>query len=462
MPEFYSEPMYSLCDLSIVPAVKSNIESRSECNVYYDHDRLPIFASPMDSVVDEKNYQIFNDNHITPIIHRNVRLNERTRLTKSGLWCAYRLSEFEEIFCNEDSDIYNDAEIYFNENGETTEIYALIDVANGHMTKIFELAKKAKKTAQSRNVYLCLMAGNIANPETYNIYCESGIDYVRCSIGTGSMCLTSANTAVGYGNASLLMEIAKIRHDYVLRQRTLDIKDEDIFLTKVIADGGIRNFSDAIIALACGADYVMIGGLFAKFIDSCAKFNTEKLEIYNLKNFETGFCSNYDEETGQYTFILPKTIENESGEPVLTVDEYESLYYRYDLSCYPETILVDDYHWVVSIKLTLSEIQRYEEVKRFLLKYVKLSKSSHGMSSKEAQIGGVLMQGEKVDKTKLKTSEGKTITGNVEYSCQKWTENFERFLKSAMSYTNHKYIEDFVGNVKLRIRSYGTALSVNK
>lgn len=459
-PMFNPNPKYSLCDLSIVPAIVSNIESRSECNVYYEHDRLPIFTAPMDSVVDNKNYDIFNDSNITPIIHRNVCLDERIRLTKNGLWCAYRLTEFEDIFCNESSDIYNDAETYYNENAEVTEIYALIDVANGHMSKIFELAKKAKSAAKSRNVYLCLMAGNIANPETYNVYCDAGIDYVRCSIGTGSMCLTTANTAIGYSNASLIMEIAKIREEYIARQKNLG--NNEIFLTKVIADGGIRNFSDVVVALACGADYVMIGGLFASFIDSCAMFNTEDRNIMNITK---GYCSNYDEENKLYTFILPHSIDTENG-VFLTKDAYELIYYRCGLNHSPETICVNDQYpapkWVVQIKLSMDEIHTHEDVKKFLLKYADLSKSSHGMSSKEAQINSLVSQGEKIDKSKLKTSEGKTINGNVRYTCKQWTDNFESYLKSAMSYTNHKYIEDFIGNVQLVVRSYGTSLSVNK
>lgn len=459
---FNPEPKYSLCDLSIVPAIVSNIESRKECSATYSDDMLPIFTAPMDSVANEKNYQIFLDNNINPIIHRNVSLNERIRLTKErGLWCAYRLSEFETIFCDEDSEIYDNAEIYYNENGDTTEIYALIDVANGHMSKIFELAKKAKTVAESRHVYLCLMAGNIANPQTYKVYCDAGIDYVRCSIGTGSMCLTTANTAVSYSNASLLMEIAKVRDEYKDAMKVLN--NENYTLTKVIADGGIRNFSDAVVALACGADYVMIGGLFASFIDSCARLDISSgVDLKDIINY--GYCSNYDEEHDVYTFILPRSIENANSIED-TKEEYDLIYYRNGLNYAASTEDVSDRVWrfyIVKIMLTSDEIYRYDDVKKFLLKYTKLSKSSHGMSSKEAQIGGMVSLGETVDKSKLKTSEGKTIQNNVRYSCQQWTDNFVSYLKSAMSYTNHKYLEDFIGNVQLVVRSYGTSLSINK
>lgn len=71
-------------------------------------------------------------------------------------------------------------------------------------------------------------------------------------------CITSSNTATHYPMASLIDECNKIKKE-------LQPKD----CTKIIADGGIRNYSDVIKALALGADYVMIGSLFAKCLESC-------------------------------------------------------------------------------------------------------------------------------------------------------------------------------------------------
>lgn len=68
-------------------------------------------------------------------------------------------------------------------------------------------------------------------------------------------CITSSNTAVHYPIASLIDECVKKRHKFGGK-------------VKIIADGGIRNYNDVIKALALGADYVMIGGLFASFYES--------------------------------------------------------------------------------------------------------------------------------------------------------------------------------------------------
>ena len=94
---------------------------------------------------------------------------------------------------------------------------------------------------------------------------EKIIDYVRCGIGAGAGCITSSNTGVHYPMASLINDCYRLKTPYS---------------PKIIADGGIRNYSDVIKALALGADYVMIGSLFAQ----CEESAGEKVEI------STGEC----------------------------------------------------------------------------------------------------------------------------------------------------------------------------
>lgn len=124
--------------------------------------------------------------------------------------------------------------------------YILIDIANGQMQEELKVGALLKKT------FNCvLMGGNIAHPATYLLYDAAGFDFVRCSVGDGTGCLTTKKTGVGYPAASLISEISEMKHRYHSH-------------CKIIADGGMTDNDQICKALALGADYVMCGYLFAK------------------------------------------------------------------------------------------------------------------------------------------------------------------------------------------------------
>lgn len=457
------EIKYSYNDLEIIPARLSDIESRSECNARYADKMLPIFTAPMDSVCDNNNYKRFEDNGIIPIIHSTVHLADRILLTTEGKWCAYGRKDFKNLFCSEDSSIYKAA----LENHKTLNV--LLDIANGHMRSILKDCKEAKNIAKSLGVELVIMAGNIANPETYIDYCEAGIDYVRCSIGTGSMCLSSSNAGVHYPVASLIDDIYNLKKHY-LDEHCLKVEEdgsytklsnmfsnvpEGFVVTKIVADGGIRNYSDVIKALALGADYVMIGGLFAKMFESCAPFNSDMSLTDNGKGIyygQTLYENNYAQQ-----FCFPRDSKMQA--------DYNMIANKYNLPQMESTrtdtsyILPDNY---MTVKIPNHLINEFEDVKRWLIDNCVLTKSSHGMSTKEAQIGRLKARGENVDRSKLKTSEGKTITQQVEYTIHRWSDNMENYLKSTMSYTGKNSLFEFKGNVELVVKSTATLSSVNK
>lgn len=243
---------YCYNDISIKPTVISNISSRKECIPYIDYfgeNKLPIFTAPMSSVVGDGNYKKYNKNNIISIIPRNIKLDKRIKLFQQGEWVAFGLDEFERLFI--DNFVY--LEHY-------KEYFILIDIANGHMSRLVDLVKKKNEIYQNKSLHL--MVGNVANPETYDILSEAGVDYVRMNIGTGEGCITWSNTGIGYPVASLIDETYKVK----LRRDSLNKNSAFI-----VADGGIRNYSDVIKALALGADFVMIGGLFSKLLDSSAQ-----------------------------------------------------------------------------------------------------------------------------------------------------------------------------------------------
>ena len=263
---------YSYNDLTIIPAEISEIKSRSECNPYYKEEKLPIFASCMSTVVSSQNYEIFEQNGITPIIPRNVAFNVRVAIMELRNWVAMSMSEFKDLFVDN-----------YKERKKNVDYHICVDIANGHMKSLLGLCLEAKECAKEYNLHI--MTGNIANPETYDKYArftyynentktwDRVIDYVRVGIGGGLGCTTSSNTAIHYPQATLINECYKIKKSLASEMIEREYNKKTYRyngLPSIVADGGIRNYSDVIKALALGADYVMIGGLFAAMYESAA------------------------------------------------------------------------------------------------------------------------------------------------------------------------------------------------
>lgn len=264
------ETKYSYNDIVIVPAIKTNVEHRNECNPYigeYGASNLPIFTAPMSTVVNEKNFLLFEENNIIPILPRNINFDIRLDYLRRGKWVALGLKEFEDTFLDKDWNI------------EINSVpHVVIDIANGHMSKLLDMIAEVKEKYGYNNIII--MAGNIANPKTYYEYAKAGCDFVRCSIGSGQFCVTSSNVAVHYPIASLISEIYEIK-------KKLEQAGE--LTPYIIADGGIRNYSDVIKAYALGANYVMIGGEFTRLVESAAPtffYGSDHESIHEIDPFE--------------------------------------------------------------------------------------------------------------------------------------------------------------------------------
>jgi GMP reductase len=266
------EVKFDFDDLLIQPCSQSKIISRKNIDIYDENGMLPLFTAPMDSVVDTNNYNIFRKNKIYPILPRTINFFDTTE------WFALGLKDFKELFLDNKYDIIDKK-------------YILIDIANGNMIVLNDMIKKSKSIYGNR---LILMVGNIANPETYRILSESGTDYIRCSVGSGNGCLTSQNVGVGYPMASLIHECYEI---------SCTLKNP----AKIVADGGMKNYSDIIKALALGADYVMVGSIFNKALESAGE--TRKA---NKKHTGIEHWTEPGPLVDQYSIHIKNAFENEA------------------------------------------------------------------------------------------------------------------------------------------------------
>lgn len=251
---------YGLNDICLIPAVVSNIQHRSECDCFNVDNMLPLFTAPMNSVIDQNNYGVFQNNKINTIIPRGV--DYKTRFTLStDTFVALGLDEFDRFI--------SDFQGVYEEDNEIR--YVCVDVANGHMKHLIDKCAEAKDMFGGR---LVIMTGNIANPDTYYEYAKAGIDFCRCGIGGSSICTTSANLSVHYGMASLIIDVAKRKCKVESISRQQEKLNSDCIYKSVpfiVADGGLNTSSKIITALALGADFCMIGELFAGCEEACGE-----------------------------------------------------------------------------------------------------------------------------------------------------------------------------------------------
>ncbi len=109
-------------------------------------------------------------------------------------------------------------------------------------------------------------AGNVVDGEGFRFLAEAGADFVKIGIGGGSICITREQKGIGRGQASAVIEVAKARNDY--------FKETGIYVP-ICSDGGIVYDYHMTLALAMGADFLMLGRYFSRFDES----PTNKIQI---------------------------------------------------------------------------------------------------------------------------------------------------------------------------------------
>jgi IMP dehydrogenase len=98
--------------------------------------------------------------------------------------------------------------------------------------------------------------GNVVDAEGFRYLADAGADFVKVGIGGGSICITREQKGIGRGQASAVIEVAKARADYLAATGSY---------VPICSDGGIVHDYHVVLALAMGADFVMMGRFFARF-----------------------------------------------------------------------------------------------------------------------------------------------------------------------------------------------------
>jgi IMP dehydrogenase len=241
-------------DITLCPSF-SEVESRQNINLETQLTtnyklRIPLIASPMDTVCESEMAIAMGELGGVGIIHRFMTIEEQARsvsrvastlMPESDLHTlSYapftRVPVATAVGANGD---YLERAQYLVKNGANV---ILIDVAHGHHKLVKIAIENLKKNLPS---HVDIIAGNVATFRGAQILEDWGADAIRVGIGGGSLCSTRINTGFGIPNVTSLQDCYKS------------------VSVPIIACGGIRNSGDIAKALAVGADSVILGSLLA-------------------------------------------------------------------------------------------------------------------------------------------------------------------------------------------------------
>ncbi|MGE4321340.1 MAG: GMP reductase [Acholeplasmataceae bacterium] len=185
--------------------------------------------------------------------------------------------------------------------------FITIDVANGYSEHFGDFVSKVRKEFPNHTI----IAGNVVTADMTQELILRGADIVKVGIGPGSVCTTRIQTGVGYPQLSAIIECAEAAHGLGAH---------------IIGDGGCTCPGDVAKAFGAGADFVMLGGMFAGHDQGGGTIISEKREtglvdsetnekIYHIKKFmkfygmssETAMKKNYG-EVAEYRSSEGKTV----------------------------------------------------------------------------------------------------------------------------------------------------------
>lgn len=235
---------YAFDDVALVPQF-NNIPSRTEPSLetWLTRDRkiqMPLLASNMDTVIGEGLAEVLISCGTIPVFHRFTDFVTQLKWVErfggqTFISCGIQEKKLEDVHRLLDVGAAG----------------VCIDIAHGHSNRMFRVIEEIKKKHPDKDV----IAGNVCTPMAYHDLVNAGADAVKVGVGPGSACTTRMVTGFGVPQFSAIYECARIAEKLRI---------------PLIADGGIRDSRDVVLALAAGASSVMIGKLFALTEESAA------------------------------------------------------------------------------------------------------------------------------------------------------------------------------------------------
>ena len=219
---------------------------------------VPIIAANMDTVGTFEMAEALSKDKIITAIHKHYSIEE---------WSSFLENQPDSIY----DYIALSTGIGKDDEGKVQQIvdaypkinFLCIDVANGYSEHFVGFVRKMRKNFPDKTI----IAGNVVTGEMVEELILSGADIVKVGIGPGSVCTTRIKTGVGYPQLSAIIECADAAHGLG---------------GHIISDGGCKIPGDVAKAFGGGADFVMLGGMFAGHDESGGEIVEENGKKFRL------------------------------------------------------------------------------------------------------------------------------------------------------------------------------------
>lgn len=318
--------------LSTNLAIKSNstvssLSNQTSSNEQLSHEiaiNIPIISAAMQSVSGEEMGISLAKHGGLAFIYCSQKPRDQLQMIQNVK--AYNLSEMERknfplaLTSKKDGKLLTGAAVNTHDYKERIPILMeggvdvlLVDSSDGHSFYQGDLLDWCRAHYPQQPI----IGGNVITAEGFQFLVEAGAWAVKVGMGNGSICTTQEEKGTGRGQATSLLEIEEERRKYF---------DKSGHYLPIISDGGITSDRDIIIALAIGADAVMMGRYFARTKESPTpkilksgkvtkpywgegsfRARQWRLERYHQVDFEEG-VEGFVEYAGSIDEVLPKTL----------------------------------------------------------------------------------------------------------------------------------------------------------
>ncbi|SFS75201.1 GMP reductase [Lutibacter maritimus] len=248
---------------------------------------VPIMAANMDTVGTFEMATALANHKLFTAIHKHYSLKEWNTFMATA---PKEISNYIAVSTGTGTNDSKKIAAIFAQNPQLK--FICIDVANGYSEHFVNFVKQTREQYPDK----VILAGNVVTGEMVEELLLAGADIIKVGIGPGSVCTTRVKTGVGYPQLSAIIECADAAHGLG---------------GQIVSDGGCKVPGDVAKAFGGGADFVMLGGMFAGHTESGGKtieINGKKFKQFYGMSSETAMNKHVG-GVAEYRASEGKTVE---------------------------------------------------------------------------------------------------------------------------------------------------------